>query len=141
MPHTATSAASALPTYMIKGKVSGDQQALVTVDIMDAESRFQPTEVILDTGFTGYLTLPAEYIQELGLPSVGRRTFELANGELFEFEAYLAAVLWYGRLSDALVLKSDSAPLLGMTLLWGSRVTLDALTDGDVTITELDRSW
>ena len=108
---------------------------------MDAESRFQPIEVILDTGFTGYLTLPTESIQELGLPSVGRRTFELANGELFEFEVYLAAVLWHGRVSDALVLKSDSAPLLGMTLLWGSRVTQDALTDGDVTITELDRSW
>ena len=123
---------------MIRGEVSGDQQALVTVDIMDAESRFQPIEVILDTGFTGYLTLPTESIQVLGLPSVGRRTFELANGELFEFEAYLAAVSWHGRLSDALVLKSDSTPLLGMTLLWGSRVTVDALTDGQVTIEELE---
>ena len=45
---------------------------------------------------------------------------------------------WHGRLSDALVLKSDSAPLLGMTLLWGSRVTVDALTDGQVTIEELE---
>ena len=122
---------------MIRGKVSGDQQALVTVDIMDGEGYFQPLGVVLDTGFTGYLTLPSESIQELGIPSVGRRTFELANGELFEFEAYLAAVSWHGRLSDALVLKSDSAPLLGMTLLWGSRVTVDALTDGEVTIEEL----
>ena len=125
---------------MIRGHVSGDQQALVTVDIMDARSRFQPIEVVLDTGITGYLTLPTESIQELGLPSVGRRTFELANGELFEFEAYLAAVSWHGRLNDALVLRSDSAPLLGMTLLWESRVTLDALTDGEVTIEELNRA-
>ena len=123
---------------MIRGKVSSDQQALVTVDIMDGEGCFQPLEVVLDTGFTGYLTLPSESIQELGLPSVGRRTFELANGELFEFEAYLAAVSWHGSLSDALVLKSDSAPLLGMTLLWGSRVTVDAQTDGEVTIEELE---
>ena len=123
---------------MIRGKVTGDQQALVTVDIMDGDDLLQPIEVILDTGFTGYLTLPTDSIQELGLPSVGRRTFELANGELFEFEAYLAAVSWHGRLSDALVLKSDSAPLLGMTLLWGSRVTVDALTDGRVTIEELE---
>lgn len=94
---------------MIRGKVSGDQQALVTVDIMDGEGLLQPVEVVLDTGFTGYLTLPSDSIQELGLPSVGRRTFELANGELYEFDAYLAAVSWHGRLSDALVLKSDSA--------------------------------
>ena len=108
-PHTVTSVDSVHPSLMIRGKVSGDQQALVTVDIMDGEGLLQPVEVVLDTGFTGYLTLPSDSIQELGLPSVGRRTFELANGELYEFDAYLAAVSWHGRLSDALVLKSDSA--------------------------------
>jgi clan AA aspartic protease len=95
-------------------------------------------EVILDTGFTGYLTLPAETIRQLGLASVGRRTFELANGELFEFEAYLASVSWHENLTDALVLRSDSDPLLGMTLLWGSRVTLDAIAQGEVSIEDLE---
>ena len=137
MRHTATAAASECPTPMIRGKVSGNQQALVTVEIMDGEGCPQSLEAILDTGFTGYLTLPTESIQRNGLPSVGQRTFELANGELFEFEAYLAGVSWHGRLSDTLALKSDSAPLLGMTLLWGSRITVDALTDGEVTIEEL----
>ena len=33
-----------------------------------------------------------------------------------------------------LVLQSDSVPLLGMTLLWGSRVTVDALGDGEVIV-------
>ena len=122
---------------MIRGKVNGDHQALVTVDLMDGEGRPRSLEAILDTGFTGYLTLPTESIQQLRLPSVGQRTFELANGELFEFEAYLAEVSWHGRLSDALVLRSDGAPLLGMTLLWGSRVTVDALIDGEVAIEEL----
>ena len=125
---------------MIRGTVTGEQQALVSVDIVDSNGLLQPIEVILDTGFTGYLTLPTDSIQELGLPSVGRRTFELANGELFEFEAFLAAVSWHGRLRDALVLQSNSAPLLGMTLLWGSRVTVDALADGQVTIEELQLS-
>ena len=123
---------------MIRGEVSGDQQALVTIEINDAEGRPRPVEVILDTGFTGYLTLPVETIGELGLPSVGRRTFELANGELFEFEAYLASVSWHDNLSDALVLRSDSDPLLGMTLLWGSRVTLNAVAQGEVTIEDLE---
>ena len=122
---------------MIRGKVSEHHQALVTVDIIDSTGRPQSLDAILDTGFTGYLTLPTKSIEQLGLPSVGQRTFELANGELFEFEAYIATVSWYGRLRDALVLKSDSAPLLGMTLLWGSRVTVDALTDGEVTIQEI----
>ncbi len=122
---------------MIKGRVDGNQQALVTIDIIDGEDSIQSIEAILDTGFTGYLTLPTDSLQRLGIRSVGQRTFELANGVLFEFEAFLTAVTWHGRLRDVLVLKSDSAPLLGMTLLWGSRVTVDAIIDGEVKIEEL----
>lgn len=125
------------PSAMIKGRVDGNQQALVTIDVMDGEGNPQSLEAILDTGFTGYLTLPTGSIRRLGLRSVGQRTFELANGELFAFEAYLASVSWHGSLRDVLVLKSDSSPLLGMTLLWGSRVIVDALMDGEVTIEEL----
>ena len=121
---------------MIRGK-GGNQQALVPVDINDGNGRAHRLEVILDTGFTGHLALPREFIRVLDLPFVGQRTFELASGEHYEFAAYLATVSWHGRLRDALVLQSDSVPLLGMTLLWGSRVAVDALDNGAVTIEEL----
>ncbi len=104
---------------------------------MDGEGRPRSVEVVLDTGFTGYLTLPTASIRQLGLPSVGQRTFEMANGELFEFEVYIGSVSWHRRPSDMLVLQSDSIPLLGMTLLWDSRVTVDALNDGEVTIEDM----
>ena len=130
---------------MIRGRVSGNQQALIAIDIMDGEGQPRSLEVVLDTGFTGYLTLPSESISQLGLPSVGQRTFELANGELFDFRVYLGSLSWHGRPSDVLVLQSDSVPLLGMALLWGSRITMDALNEGEVTIEELspcgDAPW
>ena len=94
-------------------------------------------EFVLDTGFTGYLTLPPGSIRQLQLQVVGQRTFELANGDLFDFQVYIASVSWHGRPSDVLVLESDSAPLLGMTLLWGSRVTVDAYAGGQVTIEKI----
>ncbi len=122
---------------MIRGRVSGDQQALIAVDIIDGEGRPRSVEVVLDTGFTGYLTLPSESISQLGLAPAGQRTFELANGELFDFQVYLGSVSWHGRPNDVLVLQSDSDPLLGMALLWGSRVTMDALNDGDLAIEDL----
>ena len=122
---------------MIRGKVNVNQQALISVDVMDGEGRPRSLDVILDTGFTGYLSLPRESINQLGLSSIGQRTFELASGELFEFQVYLGSVSWHGRPSDVLILESDSVPLLGMTLLWGSRVTMDALNGGEVTIEEL----
>ena len=114
---------------MIRGKVGGNQQALVPVEINDGNGRPQRVEAVLDTGFTGHLALPPECIRVLDLPFVGQRIFELA--------AYLATVSWHGRLRDALVLQSDSVQLLGMTLLWGSRVTVDALDDGAIIIEEL----
>ena len=122
---------------MIRGKVDANQQALVTIEVLDGEGCSQSLQVVLDTGFTGYLTLPMGSNQRLGLRSVGQRTFELASGELVAFDAYLAVVSWHGSQIDALVLQSDSAPLLGMALIWGSRIIVDALTGGEVTIEEL----
>ena len=105
---------------------------------MDVEGRPSPIELVLDTGFSGSLSLPADVVDRLGLRWVGQRTFELANGELFDFDVYLTVVRWHGFPTDAIVLKSDSAPLLGMTLLWGSRVTLEASHGGEVTIEEVE---
>ncbi len=121
---------------MIRGKVNRHQQAVIPIAIMGSDDGLQSLEFVLDTGFTGYLTLPPDSIRLLGLPSAGHRIFELANGEPFEFNTYLATVSWHGRLCDALVLQSDSVPLLGMDLLWDSSVRLQAWADGEVTIEE-----
>ena len=91
----------------------------------------------MDTGFTGNLTLPAESIRRLGLPYIGNRTFELANGQQFRFDTYLGSVSWHDRERLVVTLESDGAPLLGMRLLWGSRLTMDALGGGAVEIEEL----
>ena len=56
---------------MIRGRVSESQQALVSIDIVDDRSLYQSVEVILDTGFTGYLTLPTGLIDRLGLLARG----------------------------------------------------------------------
>ncbi len=130
-------AASAYPTPMIEGTVTGNQQALVTIEVIGGNDSSLSLDAMVDTGFGGYLTLPADAIRQLGLRPVGRRTFELANGELFDFEAYLGAVRWHGQPTESLVLKSNGVPLLGMTLLWGSRIVVDVLTDGKVTIEDL----
>ena len=125
------------PKEMTRGEVSGDQQVLVTVEINNADGHPHPVDVVMDTGFTGYLALPADTIQQLGLSWVGRRTLELANGELLEFEAYLAVISWHEYLTDVLVLRTDDVSLLGLSLLWGSRITLDVTTQGEVSVEDL----
>ena len=101
------------------------------------ETVISPLGVMLDTGFTGDLTLSTATIQQFGLPWAGRRTFEPANGEIFDFEAYLVSVSWHGCPTDALALKSDSTQMQSMNRLWGSRIVLDAMDDGEVTIEEI----
>lgn len=46
-------------------------------------------------------------------------------------------ILWHGRELVVAVLASDGDPLLGMALLSGSRLTVDALPGGGVRIDEL----
>lgn len=131
------SGGSRSPETLWNESVSEDRHALVTLEIVDTESRPCPVEVVLDTGFTGYLTLPPETVRQLGLSSVGLRTLELGSGDLTECEAYLATVSMQGALTDVLVLSSDGAPMVGMSLLRGSRIALHAIADGDNEIKEL----
>ena len=106
---------------MINGPVTGNRQALVAIDITGGEGRSRPIEIVLDTGFTGYLTLPTEPIRQLGLRFVGQRTFELANGELFEFEAYIATVFWHGNQKDGIGAKVRQYSLAGHDPIMGQQ--------------------
>ena len=122
---------------MPSGQVSAYGEALITIDVLDRGGRPESLEAVLDTGFTGSLTLPARLIRQLDLLEAGERIFELADGGIVEFPAYNAWVLWHGRRRRVVVLESETAPLLGMELIWGSRVTMDALAGGSVEIEEL----
>ena len=122
---------------MIRGKVNQALEARFTVEFMDGGGQIHAVEVVLDTGFTGALTLPPDLIRPLGLTLVGGRIASLANGELVRLNSWRGTVLWHGRPRRILVLQSDGVPLLGMSLLRGSRVTLDVLDAGDVVIEEL----
>ena len=119
---------------MIRGSVSQDLEALITVDVEDGNGTSHPLEVILDTGFTGYLVLPQDVIRQLRQAYSGRRSVILASGEQSAVDAYAAIVSWHGRRRDVIVLESSGESLLGMSLLSGSRVTLNVQASGSVLI-------
>ncbi len=82
---------------------------------------------------------PPDTIQPLNLTPTDESDAVLANGAGVSLPGWLGAVLWPGRPRSILVLPADGAPLLGMNLLRGSRVTLDVQVGGDVVIEELSR--
>ena len=77
---------------MIRGAVTrnpdGGLEASVAVSVMDAYGEPQRFEVIIDTGFTGWLTLPAADIRRLGLPYAGYRYSITASGNMERFDYY-----------------------------------------------------
>ena len=125
---------------MIVGKVTlRDGQHLdpwVEIPVEDAEGGLNTFPVIVDTGFTGWLALPPGFIEQLGLPAWRSREVTLATGSR-ERVAYLKSrVLWNGRMIPVVIAETNHLPLLGMKLLEGSRLTVDAWDGGEVTIQE-----
>lgn len=92
---------------------------------------------MIDTGFTSHLTLPAEVVENLALERSGFVEVELADGGIADLEVYDAWVLWHGKRHPIPVYASPGSPLIGMALLRGSRLQMDAVPGGEVVIEEL----
>ena len=64
---------------------------------------------MIDTGFTGHLTLPAEVVRSLALSGRGFVEVELADGSTAALEVYDARVLWRGRERFVPVYEAEAA--------------------------------
>ena len=125
---------------MIVGKVAlRDGHHLdpwVEILVEDAEGNLQACPAIVDTGFTGWLTLTPRLIRRLGLPELESQIVTLATGSRERTQYYRSRVLWNGRMIPAAIAKTDHLPLIGMKLLEGNRLTIDAWDGGEVIIAE-----
>lgn len=111
-------------------------EARITVNIVGANLAFQALEVVVDTGYTGWMSLPESIINEIGFDYVGMRPATLANGQTIPAAAYNAGLLWHGQPVDVVVQALDSKPMVGAELLAGSRLTIDWWDGGEVIVEE-----
>ncbi len=124
---------------MISGAVNTQREAVVSVSLLDANDAEQTVEAVLDTGFTGELTLAAKLIDDLELEFYGSRTAVLGDGNEVLMDTYHGRVIWHGRQRRILVLESEGGPLVGMELLEGSDISLRVEPQGFVLIEEIER--
>ncbi len=94
-------------------------------------------EAVLDTGFTGHLVLPSALVGELGLPLRGVRDSFLADGSLVSLDAYRVGVEWDDRVRVVPALSAEGGPLVGMSLLQGSEIRIEAVDGVEVVIRPL----
>ena len=112
-------------------------EAVAPVPVMNRNGQFQPCEFILDTGFDGFLALPAELIQRLGQEPAESVFVTFANGRQELWNAWHCRILWHDLPRDLVIFESRGETLLGMALLEGSQVNIQVRIDGAVVIEEL----
>lgn len=94
----------------------------------------QEIEAIVDTGS---LSLSPTMIATLGLPFRRRGRALLADGSETLFDIHQATVVWDGQPRRVSVAAADADPLVGMALLDGYELTVQAVEGGSVSIEAL----
>ena len=91
-------------------------------------------EAVIDTGFTGFLTLPPALMTDLRLRYRGRGWATLADGSEAPFDIYGVTVLWDGLPRHIEADEADCTPLVGMRLLDRHNLSIDVEVGGHVVI-------
>src|SRR5262249_41363710 len=119
---------------MIAARVTAQREAVVRLIILDIAQQPHDVDAMIDTGFNGFLTLPSAMVQTFQLPLAGNRRVTLGDGSTVVLDLYLATVLWDTQPREVLVLAAESGSLMGTARLYGHRVILRVVDNGDVLI-------
>ncbi len=122
---------------MMQGIVDQNCEVTIRLVVGNADSQRQMIDAVIDTGFTGFLTLPFSVLGDLSLRAYRREEGILGDGSTCIFDVYRGLVIWDGELRQIDINESDTAPLVGMSLLYGYRIQLDAVEGGMVIIQAL----
>lgn len=83
-------------------------------------------ECVVDTGFSAGLMLPAETLGRLGIPIIGKETFELVSGQFLVASLALMEIQWLGERRTVRVVVSEGYDsLIGTELLDGNRLVIN----------------
>ncbi len=121
---------------MIHGVVNQSCEAILPI-VVKNDTRTQLVDAVIDTGFSGFLTLPFSTIESLDLIWKGRDMATLGDGTSCIFEVYIAVVIWDGQYRTIDINESETMPLIGMQLLRGYDLRIQAIEGGSVTIKAL----
>ena len=92
---------------------------------------------VIDTGFSDYLALPTDIIDDLDLRAFGEKPVTLGDGSARLLNVYTGYVFWNEDWRPIEVIATDGEALIGMSLLSNSRITLDVRDGGAVSIISL----
>jgi clan AA aspartic protease len=122
---------------MITGVVNVNGEAIIRMVVGNLSKKRVVVDAIIDTGYTGFLTLPPSTITELNLPWRGSEEGVLGDGSTQMFDVYSAEVIWDGEFRTVKINESNTNSLIGVGLLYGYEVCIKTVNRGIVTIKTL----
>ena len=119
---------------MIEGAVNVAYEAVIPLRLQGPDGLTRDIEAVVDTGYSGFLTLPSSLVSELRLPFAYVGWAFLANDDEVSFDVHDVTVLWDGQPRDIKADATGSAPLAGMLLLDGHDLSIQVKRGGRVVI-------
>jgi clan AA aspartic protease len=119
---------------MITGYVNSNLDAVISLSVSGSQGLAHEIEAVIDTGYSGYLTLPGSVIAALGLSNVGLGYLTLADGNEIPSDLYLATVVGDGQERTTEVDTLETEALVGMALLEGYDLSIRVAAGGRVTL-------
>jgi clan AA aspartic protease len=117
---------------MLKGSVNAYREAVLQVNLRGVNDL--TVEFVVDTGFTGYLTLTPDQINSLGCSPIGRSSAILADGSEQIFTLYAVTTAWNGVPRTVEAYEIASTPLIGMSMLYGHHLHIHVVDGGEVAL-------
>lgn len=101
--------------------------------VRGSEDTEREIEALLDTGFNGFLALPAVLIDDLDLRPLGREQITLASGET-QLTRKFEGMVRFAETVQPVEIVQAGEPLVGMSLLWGWDLHVQCVDGGRVTV-------
>jgi clan AA aspartic protease len=111
--------------------------ALIPVSFRFSDKPDITIEYVVDTGYTGYLTMPVAAVVVLGLPFEYDLPANLADDSEALVPVHSATIQWNGVEQTVRVLAMGKRPLLGTAMLDGNELLAQFAESGLVTIDTL----
>jgi clan AA aspartic protease len=122
---------------MIRGTVTPQHEAVVPLRIRGSGGNELDVDAIIDTGFSGFLTLPPALISTMNLPLRSQIDIQLGDGTVRAIDTYDLEVEWNGVWIKVVASEIDTTPLLGMSLLARHQMFMEVVPGGVVDVSPI----